>query len=178
MLNTSHYSDTAQKMKFSMKNFFSKCDQIRMKLRIWLDLLKNSLMENFIFCAVWDRRKWETYNTRNRFIHKLLKSYLSYDNSLARSYTTNKTAYQRFAFKSGDTFFPVPVLNLLLQETTFTVKASKNVFLFNKSVILSLTDTCEKLRSICGNVAFLKIHSENSRKIPRKQLRCLFKRKL
>ena len=45
-------SDTAQKMKFSIKDFFSKCDQIRKKLRIWSYLLKKSLMENFIFCAV------------------------------------------------------------------------------------------------------------------------------
>ena len=43
---------TAQKMKFSIKNFFSKCDQIRGKLRIWSHLLRKSLMENFIFCAV------------------------------------------------------------------------------------------------------------------------------
>ena len=32
-------------MKFSIKDFFSKCDQIRKKL-------KKSLMENFIFHAV------------------------------------------------------------------------------------------------------------------------------
>ena len=38
---------TAQKMKFSIKNFFSKYDQIRRKLRIWSHLLKKSLMENF-----------------------------------------------------------------------------------------------------------------------------------
>ena len=43
---------TAQKMKFSIKDFFGKCDQIRRKLRIWSHLLKNSLMENFIFCVV------------------------------------------------------------------------------------------------------------------------------
>ena len=42
-------SHTAQKMKFSIKDFLSKCDQIRRKLRIWLHLLKKSLMENFIF---------------------------------------------------------------------------------------------------------------------------------
>ena len=39
-------------MKFSVKDFFSKCDQIRRKLRIWSHLLKKSLMENCIFCAV------------------------------------------------------------------------------------------------------------------------------
>ena len=44
--------NTAQKMKFSIKDFFSKCDQIRRKLRIWSHLLKKYLMKNFIFCAM------------------------------------------------------------------------------------------------------------------------------
>ena len=35
---------TAKKMKFSIKNFFSKCDQVRRNLWIF--------MENFIFCTV------------------------------------------------------------------------------------------------------------------------------
>ena len=39
---------TAQKIKFSIKDFFSKCDQIRSFLRIWSHLLKKFLMENFI----------------------------------------------------------------------------------------------------------------------------------
>ena len=39
-------------MKFSIKDFFSKCDQIRSFRRIWSHLLKKSLMENLIFCAV------------------------------------------------------------------------------------------------------------------------------
>ena len=47
--------NTVQKMKFSIKDFFCKCDQIRRKLRIWTRLLKKSLIENFIFCAVWHR---------------------------------------------------------------------------------------------------------------------------
>ena len=34
-------------MKFYIKDFFSKCDQIRRK-----HLLKKSLMENFIFCPI------------------------------------------------------------------------------------------------------------------------------
>ena len=42
-----------KKMKFFIKDFFSKCDQIRSFLRIWSHLLKKSLMENFIFCAVY-----------------------------------------------------------------------------------------------------------------------------
>ena len=43
---------TAQKMKFSIKDFFSKFDQIRSFLWIWSHSLKKSLMENFVFCAV------------------------------------------------------------------------------------------------------------------------------
>ena len=43
---------TAQKIKFSIKYFFSKCDQICRKQRVWSHLLKKSLMENLIFCAV------------------------------------------------------------------------------------------------------------------------------
>ena len=43
---------TAQKMKFSINDFFSKCDQIRSVQRIWSHLLKKFLMENFIFCLV------------------------------------------------------------------------------------------------------------------------------
>ena len=38
-------------MKFSIKDFFCKCDEIRRKLQIWSHVLKKSLMENFIFRA-------------------------------------------------------------------------------------------------------------------------------
>ena len=41
-----------KKIKFSIDDFFTKCDQIRRKLRNWSYLLKKSLMGNFIFCAV------------------------------------------------------------------------------------------------------------------------------
>ena len=42
------YRKAAQKLKFSIKDFFSKCDQIRSLLRIWSHLLRKSLIENFI----------------------------------------------------------------------------------------------------------------------------------
>ena len=38
-------NNTAQKTKFSIKDLSSKCDQIR-------SFLEQSLMENFVFCAV------------------------------------------------------------------------------------------------------------------------------
>ena len=49
---------TAQKMKFSVKDFFSKCDQICKKLRIWSHLLKKSLLENFISYAVYQMNEY------------------------------------------------------------------------------------------------------------------------
>ena len=39
-------------MKFSVNNFFSKCERIRIKLQIYSHLLSKSSMENFIFCVV------------------------------------------------------------------------------------------------------------------------------
>ena len=61
-MKTTHYSittltlltptDTTQKMKFSFRDFFSKCEQIQSNLRIWPHLLKKFLMKNCIFCAV------------------------------------------------------------------------------------------------------------------------------
>ena len=48
------FSLAAQKMKFFIKDFFCKCDQICSFLWIWSQLLKKSLMETFIFCAVSD----------------------------------------------------------------------------------------------------------------------------
>ena len=43
-------------MKFSIKDFFSKCDNFFSnffrKLQIWSHLLKKFLMDNLIFCAV------------------------------------------------------------------------------------------------------------------------------
>ena len=44
----------AQKIKFSVKDFFSKCDQIRSYLRIWSHLLKKSLNgKHHFLCSVW-----------------------------------------------------------------------------------------------------------------------------
>ena len=48
MLLTKACNCCTEKMKFPIKDFFSKCGQIRRILRIWSHLLKKHLMENFI----------------------------------------------------------------------------------------------------------------------------------
>ena len=46
------WSATAQKMKFSIKDFFSKWEQFRRKLQIWSHLLKTSWWETSFLCSV------------------------------------------------------------------------------------------------------------------------------
>ena len=62
------------------KDFLSRCDQIRRKLKIWSHLLKISLMGNFIFCAA-SSPKDRTHSSRpqlkvflNKVISEITKS--------------------------------------------------------------------------------------------------------
>ena len=64
-------------MKFSVKDFFSKCDQNR-SFRIWSNLLKKSLKENFIFCAVSKTCLWLVFmKNKWNIIPDLLKLFYS-----------------------------------------------------------------------------------------------------
>ena len=47
----SYWMNIAQKMTFSIKDFVNKCDKIHSFMKIWSDLLKKSLIENFSFCT-------------------------------------------------------------------------------------------------------------------------------
>ena len=87
---------TAQKMKFSIKDFFSKCDQIRWKLRIWSHLLKKSSMENFIFCAVLcSCSPSRFHNLGNRGLQSLNKVQLLKISEKFYAEWTVKEAFQR-----------------------------------------------------------------------------------
>ena len=61
-------------MKFTIKDFFSKCDQIRRKLRMWSHLLKKSLMENFDFCVL--QCKPTMYSTHGIYLWQLAQTNL------------------------------------------------------------------------------------------------------
>ena len=63
-----------QKIKFSINNFFSKCDQICSFLRIWSHLLKKSLMGNFIFCEVGGILSVTNQTNSNHKTHLLSKN--------------------------------------------------------------------------------------------------------
>ena len=71
---------TAQNMKFSIKDFFSNCDQIHSFLRIWSHLLKKSIIENFIFWAVkvvWHRWRLWSSSSSVLLLYIILSSYHS-----------------------------------------------------------------------------------------------------
>ena len=67
------HGDTAQKMKFSIKNFLSKCDQIRSFLWIWSHLLTKSLMENFISSFFVQREVFNYYASGERLLQRRIR---------------------------------------------------------------------------------------------------------
>ena len=51
-------------MKFSIKKFSSRCDQIHKNLQIWSHLLEKILVENFISCEVNNSRIFNIKNAK------------------------------------------------------------------------------------------------------------------
>ena len=80
---------TAQGMKFPIKDFFNKCDQMRSFLKIWSQLLKKSLMENFIVFLLGLSKtfppKESLVSFSNRYIQEMYKS--------REAYATHGTKY-------------------------------------------------------------------------------------
>ena len=63
-------------MKFSIKDFFSKCEQIRSFLLIGSHSLKKSLMENFIFCALlWEAEGIILFETNTNMLNSNKKTF-------------------------------------------------------------------------------------------------------
>ena len=92
---------TAQKMKFSMKDFLSKYDQIRSFLRIWSYLLKTTLMENFIFYVMNVNK-----NLIKLFRKNIFFSYLPFiDNEAIRKLFFLNFGSTRYAFEYVSGFF-------------------------------------------------------------------------
>ena len=57
-------------MKFSIKDFFSKCDKTRSFLRIWSHLLKKSLTENLFFVQLNLHHIFESFLNKALFFDK------------------------------------------------------------------------------------------------------------
>ena len=82
---------TEQKNKFSIKDFFSNCDQTRSSLRIWLHLLKKSTMESFFFCTL------RFFDQHGQLIHQYFKKEFLFKES-SRKEKKNAFSIQSFIF--------------------------------------------------------------------------------
>ena len=105
------------KKKFTIKDFSSKCDQIRSFLRIWSHLLEKSLMKNFIFCAA-KVRDFPYCLLFARWSYKILTTWLSNPN--ATDLVVNK--FPRRQSKTLDKSFkkqPPEMFYIYLRSTNF-----------------------------------------------------------
>ena len=134
-------------MKFFIKHFFSKCDQIRRFLRMWSHLLK-SLMENFIFCAVLEvlLRSWLHGKFRSSHRRGVL-----WKKGVVENFTkfTGKHLCQRIFFNKG--LRSATLFKKRLWHRCFPVnfvKFSRTCFLQNASGWLLLKRTNSVLRGI------------------------------
>ena len=89
--------DTAQKTKFSINGFFSKCNQIHRKLRIWPHLLKKFMMENLTFCTV--RNSKQTFCRMTRGVFKAMSDI--YDMTYCENSYKRLFAFSIFSQKSS-----------------------------------------------------------------------------
>ena len=142
---------------FSITDFFSKCD-----LRIWSRLLKKSVMENFVFCAVSESKKLRNSNLIYYNVNLMTNAFkiiVKYRRKIIAKYRQKSLfiAQQEPSFKVGGLFllisFPILVIlqdfwhvlskrfGLLLHERIF---ATALIFLsYNPSLngqIFSLID--------------------------------------
>ena len=90
-----------KKMKFSIKDFFSYCDQISSFLRIWLHLLMKSLIENFIFCAVADYPYFDCLKTFKN-VFRLRLSQCPKINLLKNRNEICEMGFQKWIYKIGN----------------------------------------------------------------------------
>ena len=99
---------TAQKRKFSIKDFFGKCDKICRKLRIWSHLLNKSLMENFIFFVQCQYLESEIFAKSSLSIIRFLKIICTYNATQSQQnydmYRKNKRSYLSLSYKFDVSF--------------------------------------------------------------------------
>ena len=93
--------NTAEKLKFSFKGFFCKCDQIHKKLRIQSHFLKKSLVENFNFYA--GKHQYSHFKLRQFLMFLLICSNKKREHNLC--VTVDDSVKAKLSNSSGYTIF-------------------------------------------------------------------------
>ena len=119
---------TMHKKKSSLRNFYNKCEQIRRHLQ------KNSLKQNFIFCAVWDNN-----DNDNEMVMKC-----SYDNEIKLSLKETRNSSKKWPLNlswiSNKTMIEVGNITKAATFKSFLHLSHKNtqlIFLWQSFLILS-----------------------------------------
>ena len=143
---------TAQKMKFSIKGFFSKCDQICRKLRIWSHLSKKSLIENFnrtpgpksqtyVFTNVWYSScllSQKAFRIKDILILCSVFSLLFFRNMYLFTELQNKTLKREITYKKCDnTKYPLTCFSHIKITGFFFLKLSFLKKYFQKDFTLT-----------------------------------------
>ena len=120
-----------QNTKYSVKNVFSKCEQIRSFLRICSHLLKNSLTENFIFlcsaCSIHDQEVFR----------KLRKLALDLKCNLKTS-SFFSTILQIFNYNKGTLQLPLMTASSFLSSVMFlSICLNTNYGIYSKEGLCS-----------------------------------------
>ena len=137
-------------MKFSIKDFFSECDQIFGFLRIWSHLLKKSLMENFVFCAVHVQIYVDIFLVRT--LPFFLKGGVNF-NYLSQMEESEKLTKGDRSMVQGQIFLPYYVFS------RFVIFTSRNYFTLYKIVLC----IWKKITFFCHHSFMKKSHSKLSK---------------
>ena len=140
-------------MNFSIKDFFSKCDQISRNLQNWSHLLKKPLIdeENFIFCAVSGPNLRDTRKNKGTFnCQKKVNLYkaatLEHVQLLQEGYNH---WFLRFCSNGGD-----QICDSFNSTLTQTLKKSIQVFYRNFPRDNANVMVTFSLREKCSNTEF------------------------
>ena len=145
-------------MKFSINDFFSKCDQIRRNLRIWSHLLNKFLMENFTFCAVilsiflflYIYNAWYKLFNASSFFMDIQKNFIKH---LVKIMCRSKVVHKIKKSWTSDSSFRNKILILSILEQHYPV----TVFGFYISVLRCNTNDTDKAmvkRNFCYPVRY------------------------
>ena len=125
-------------MKFSIEDFFSKFDQV------WSHLLKKSLMENFIFCAVKTERLTHFYLGLSDVFRKYKNGKLAWYGLIQLNLERvcrniyRRCSIKRCVFKKCAIF-----TGKHLCQNKFFIKLQASAFFFSKNETLKHVFSCE-----------------------------------
>ena len=125
-------------MKLSIKDFYRKCEQIRRKLRICSHLLKKSIMENLMFCAVvWENVTEVVRDSKWCLNSREFPKWWERVCSLLQLYTNDIKGILKYLWNLRNTFW-IFVFFLFLQHIICLNQRNLHFLLLSKSVLMCI----------------------------------------